>query len=129
MSVASCTREKSLSKLTTLYNLHTSLNKCFTNKSDIKWITQNLFFGMKIIMDVCCIMYQRKITVEIENTLQFAHVSKKINASPTNLTYNGQLRISFSVWKLYWTSAVSCTREKSQSKLTIPCNLHTFLKK
>jgi len=34
------------------------------------------------------------ITVQINNTLQFAHVSKKLNVSPAKLTWNKQLIIS-----------------------------------
>ena len=37
---------------------------------------------LKIIMDVYYISYQGKIKVQIDNTLQFAHVSKKLNVSP-----------------------------------------------
>ena len=42
--------------------------------------------SLKIIMDVCCISYQGKIKVQIDNTLQFPHVSKKSNVSPAKLT-------------------------------------------
>ena len=41
---------------------------------------------LKIIMDVYYISYQGKIKVQIDNTLQFAHVSKKLNVSPAKLT-------------------------------------------
>ena len=42
-------REKAQSKLTTLCNLHTSLKiKCLTSKIDMKWITHNLFFTLKL---------------------------------------------------------------------------------
>ena len=41
---------------------------------------------LKIIMDICCINYQGKITVQIDNTLQFAQVSKKLNVSLAKLT-------------------------------------------
>ena len=80
---------KSQSKLTTLFHLHQSLKKikCLTNITDMKWITHNLFFfTLKIIMDVCCINSMRKITVQIDNTLQFALVCKKLNVSPSKLT-------------------------------------------
>jgi len=44
--------------------------------------SEYLFFTLKIIMDVCNISYQGKITVQID----IAHVSKKLNVSPANLT-------------------------------------------
>jgi len=44
------------------------------------------FFTLKIVMDICCISYQEKITVQIDNTLQFAQVSKQLNVLPVKLT-------------------------------------------
>ena len=51
-------------------------------------------------MDACCINYKGKITIQINNTLQFAHVSKKLNISSTKLTWNRQLIISFFTLKI-----------------------------
>ena len=46
-------------------------------------------FTLKIIMDVCSFNYKGKITVQIDNTMQFAHISKKLNVSLAKLTWNG----------------------------------------
>ena len=44
------------------------------------------FFTLKNIMDVYYNSYHEKITVQIDKTLQFAHVSKKLNVSLAKLT-------------------------------------------
>ena len=77
--------------------------KLNVSSTKLTWNRQLMisFFTLKIIIDVYCISYMGKIPVQIDKTLQFSLVSKKLNVSPTKLTLNGQLKIYFFTLKNY----------------------------